>query len=104
MARRTTCLLLSSFVKSGSLGNTVVMALPDDICVWWEGEEPLNRLPIPCKWLAHFFYPLYVPNLDVSSSINLSPDTHDIFAASNAQHCAADLFTGFHELVAYNSQ
>ncbi len=44
------------------------------------------------------------PNLDVSPTVDLSPDTQDVLATSHTQHCSAHFLAGLHELVANNSK
>lgn len=39
-------LLLASLINSGALGNAVIMALPDNVGVCGEGEQPFDGLPV----------------------------------------------------------
>lgn len=54
MASVGSSLLLTSLVDSRSLSNAVVVAFPNDVGVWREGEQSLDRLPI--RQLARDIY------------------------------------------------
>jgi hypothetical protein len=45
-------LVLAGLVDSGSLCDAIIVALPYDACVSWEGKESLYRFPVHCQQLS----------------------------------------------------
>lgn len=96
-------LLVSGEIDGRALRYAVIVTFPDDVRVRWEGQQPLDRLPIDLISVAPGVkMSRDLPNLDVSSTINPGPDTQDILTTPYTQHSSADLFTGLGELVANN--
>jgi hypothetical protein len=94
-------LLMASLVNGCSLGDTVVMAAPDDVCALWEVQDAFDGFPMIGQWNPeNAAGKLYAPNLDVTPAIILGPNAEDIFAAPDTQDDAAHLLSSFHELIA----
>ena len=81
---RSSGLLLASFVESRSLGNAVIVTFPHNTCIRREGQKALDGLSVACELGSILATLTFIPNFDVSSTINLGPDTQDIFTASDA--------------------
>jgi hypothetical protein len=71
-------LLLSGLIDGRSLGDTVVVALPDHVCVGWEGEKAFDglsearsarKLPGQRRGVPT------LPDLDVSAPVDSRPHT-----------------------------
>jgi len=78
------CLLASRLFDRIALLDTRIVALPLELCVGGERQDPLHRL-------TNFEDPL---------PVSAGPDAEDIFAIANTKNGATDLITGVAELVA----
>lgn len=99
-------LVLASIVDGRPLLDTVVVALPFDLCIWWEGQNALHRLPGVQLALIHTHVALdsTLPNLEDPSAIIGSPDTQDILPVAHAEDNPTDVLAGLCELIPYERE
>lgn len=104
MAPSPNSLVLSCLIEGRSLGNAIVMALPHYVRIRREGKKAFDGLSARLLVYRSCMEGFRIPNLDVSSTINPSPDTQDVLATPDTQHGAAYFITGLHELISNNSE
>jgi hypothetical protein len=81
-------LLLTSLINSGALGNAVIVALPDNVSVCGEGEQPFDGLS----------------DLNVSPTVDPGPNGQNIFTTSHTENSAANFVTGLRKLISNHGQ
>ena len=86
MPRVTAAFLLARFIEGRPLGDAVIVALPHNVRVRRERKDAFDCLPVqksaPTRMAKRVG--AIIPNLDVSPTINLSPDTQDVLATPDA--------------------
>ena len=105
-------LFLSGVLDCGSLGDAIVVGLPDDVGVCGEFEETFDGFSkevlvsdvigieaTPAERAA-----LHLPNFNISSAVNLRPYGEHVLSTPHAKDSSANLFTCFCELIPNHDQ